>query len=195
MTIIMQGAAPMKTITHKLMGDSCHDLVRVVLEAFIGAFELVRRGLVTVMDYAERELCGPAMHKWNAQAELLANADQLNKLLEEAEKRDEKASKNKFNPFNRKAVSTRSLPAATTGVRQTCDTGLVCTESDDVEQSSSFFGNLFRKNKRTTKDALPGEMEVSTANDDFNITDSKTNLQTKQPWKLTPNLLKKFLPP
>jgi hypothetical protein len=155
------------------MGDSCRDLVRVVLEAFIGALDLVGRGAVTVMDYVERELCGPAMHKWNAQAELLANADRLNKLLEEAEKRDEKASKNKFNPFNRKAVSTRSLPPATTGVRQTCDTGLVCTESDDVEQSSSFFGNLFRKNKRTTEDALPGEMEVSTADDDVNITDSK----------------------
>ncbi len=68
-------------------------------------------------------------------------------------------------------------------------------ESDDVEQSSSLFGNLFRKNKRTTKDAFLGEMEVSTADDDVNITDSKTNLQMKQPRKLTPNLLKKFLPP
>jgi len=104
------------------MGDSCRDLVRVVLEAFIGAFDLVGRGVVTVMDYAERELCGPAMHKWNAQAELLANADRLRKLLDEAEKRDEKASKNKFNPFNRKAILTRSLPAATTGIRQTCGT-------------------------------------------------------------------------
>jgi len=169
------------------MGDSCRDLARVVLEAFLGAFDLVGRGAVTVMDYAERELSGQAMHKWNAQAELLANADQLNKLLEKAEKREEKGSKNIFNPFNRKAASTRSLPAATTGVRQTCDTGLVCIESDDVERSSSFFGNLFRKNQQMTKDALPGETEASTADDDVDITDSKTNLQTKQPRSLTPN--------
>jgi hypothetical protein len=92
--------------TPELMGDSCRDLARVVL----GAFDLIERGAVAVIDYAERELCGPAMHKCNAQAELLANAEQLNKLLEEAETREEKVSKNKFNPFNRNAASTRLLP-------------------------------------------------------------------------------------
>ena len=177
--------------TRELLGDSCRDLARVVL----GAFDLVGRGAVTVIDYAERELCGPARDKYNAHAELLANSERLNKLLEEAEKREEKASKDKFNPFNRKAASTRSLPAATTGARQTCDTGLVCIESDDVKRTSSFFGNLFRKDKRMTEDASPGETEASTTDDDVDITDSKTNLQTKQPRNLTPSLLKKFLSP
>ncbi len=180
-----------KDATRKLLGDSCRDLTRVVLRVF----NLVGRGAVTVMDNAKREVCGPAMHKCNAQAELLANAEQLNKLLEEAETREEKASKNKFNPFNRNAASTRLLPAATTGVRQTCDTGLVCFESNDVERSSSFFGNLFRKDKRTSKDASQGEAEASTADDDVDTTDSKKNLLTKQPRSLTPNLLKKLLPP
>ena len=189
--------------TRELLGDSCRDLARVVL----GAFDLVGRGAVTVIDYAERELCGPARDKYNAHAELLANSERLNKLLEEAEKREEKASKDKFNPFNRKAASTRSLPAATNGARQTCDTGLVCIESDDVERTSSFFGKLFRKDKRTTEDASLGETEASTTDeslgeteasttdDDVDITDSKTNLQTKQTRNLTPSLLKKFLSP
>ena len=173
--------------TRELLGDSCRDLARVVL----GAFDLVGRGVVTVMDYAERELCGPARDKYNAHAALLANAERLNKLLEEEEKR----KKHNFNPFNRKAASARSLPAATTGARQTCDTGLVCIESDDVERSSSFFGKLFRKDKRTTEDASQGETEASTSDDDVDIADSKTNLQTKQSRNLTPNLLKKFLSP
>ena len=177
--------------TRELVGDSFRDLARVVVEAFLGAFDLVGRGAVAVIDYAEREVCGPARDKYNAHAELLANAERLNTLLEEEEKR----KKNKFNPFNRKAASTRSLPAATTGARQTCDTGLVCIESDDVKRTSSFFGNLFRKDKRITEDASPGETEASTTDDDVDITDSKTNLQTKQPRNLTPSLLKKFLSP
>ena len=142
--------------TLELLGDSCRDFARVVL----GAFDLVRRGVVTVMDYAERELCGPARDKYNAHAALLANAERLNKLLEEEEKR----KKNKLNPFNRKAASARSLPTATTGARQTCDTGLVCIESDDVERSSSFFGKLFRKDKRTTaEDASGPTLSVTSA--------------------------------
>ena len=106
--------------TLELLGDSCRDFVRVVVASFLGAFDLVGRGAVTVMDYAERELCGPARDKYNAQVALLANAERLNKLLEEEEKR----KKNKLNPFNRKAASARSLPTATTGARQTCDTVL-----------------------------------------------------------------------
>jgi hypothetical protein len=194
--------------TRELVGDSFRDLARVVVEAFLGAFDLVGRGAVAVIDYAEREVCGPARDKYNAHAELLANAERLNTLLEEEEeKREEKRKKNKFNPFNRKAASTRSLPAATNGARQTCDTGLVCIESDDVERTSSFFGKLFRKDKRTTEDASLGETEASTTDeslgeteasttdDDVDITDSKTNLQTKQTRNLTPSLLKKFLSP
>ena len=176
--------------TRELLGDTCRDFAMEVL----GVFDLVGRGVITVMDYTERELCGPAMHKWNAHAELLANADRLNKLLEEAEKREEKASKNKFNPFNRKASSIKSLPAATTGVRQTCNNGLKCFESENVERSLSFFGNLFRKSG--PEDAsLSDETEALSVNDDVDITDTKENLQTKQPRSLTPNLLKKFLPP
>ena len=176
--------------TLELIGDSCRDLARVVL----GVFDLVGRGAITVMDYAERELCGPAMHKCNAHVELLANADRLNKLLEEAEKSEKKASKNKFNPFNRKASSIRSLPAATTSVRQTCNTGRICIESDDTERSSSFFRNLFGKSG--PKDASsPDETEASSVNDDVDITDSKENIQTKQPRSLTPNILNKFLSP
>jgi hypothetical protein len=163
--------------TANFAAGACEYMAKSVLDTF----DLVGRGAVVVMDYAEKELCAPAVTKWNAHAELMEKVDRLNELLlKEKEKEDRK---NRYNPFHKSCSTANNKGGDLTNSyssergHDVCSPGMMC--GDDVVRSRSFFrklgfgGNSNKGGKNNKDDSVSGGKKRGT------VVDRKMETSTK----------------
>ncbi|KAL3767068.1 hypothetical protein ACHAW5_005628 [Stephanodiscus triporus] len=161
-----------------IFNEACEVFTRSVLHTF----DLIGRGSIFIIDYAEREFCAPAIKKLNSHAELMENVDRLNKFL--IKEKEKTSSPN---------VSDKTRASCKSDTGRSCRTGLISADSDNVQQSSSsFFKNLFSKDPQTKNALRKKTHDTITVDVDK---DSKTK-QKKHMFSRSQSVerLRKFLP-